>query len=177
MYLEAVEIIGDWMKDSNNGVNAMLSQLELSPGDLRPPTVKTIMDESRDQEVIKRMEPQNVPAIYIFLDDPILVNAIDPTGVQQKIEELPITLRYITREIEPVKVRRHTMYTLRAMLMSLNRLNLPDNQSSRVKNSICLEVIVSVATLGDILEKVGDASTVTGAVISTWMATDRLPKG
>lgn len=178
MYLEAVEMIADWVKDPSNGVNAMLAGLtdKLAPGDVPPPQVKTIQDESRNVEVIKRMEPQNVPALYIMLEEPILVDAIDPTGVQQRIRELPISMRYITREAEPVKVRRHTMYTLRALLMSMNNLNLPDYESNRLRRSVCLEAIVSTAVLGDIIEKVGDVSSVTGAVIITWSAVDTAPK-
>ena len=176
MYLEAVEIVADWLKDGEHGVNNLLLSLPLDAGEAdRPPQIALIQDEARDDAVILRKEPIDFPAIYVLLEDPILVNAVDPTVIQQRIEELPISIRYITRNVEPVSRRRHTMYTLRAILKSMNRLNLQENEDARGRNQICLDAIVQTNALGNLTEKIGNMS-VTGAVIINWSAVDIQPR-
>lgn len=173
MFLEAPLIIGDALKDEEIGVNAMISSLALEAGDKGPPMVKDIVNEAENHEVAAKIEPQNYPAIYVMLDDPILIDPVEPTGLRQKITDLPVAIRYITNVDDPVQIRRETMYTLRAIVKTLVRLNKQVNLAKRTRNKICLTAITNLAVF-EMRETIGD-STVVGAVVVTWEATNTDP--
>ena len=173
MYLEAPLIISDALKDDLIGVNAMIATLNLDAGGSGPVMVQDIVNEAENVEVAAKLEPQNYPAIYVMLDDPILIDPVEPTGLRQKITDLPIAIRYIMIDTDPVALRRQTMYTLRAIAKTLVRLEKNENLAKRTRNEICLIAMTNLAMF-ELRETLGDA-TVVGAVVVTYEATNTDP--
>ncbi len=174
MILEPVELVTTWLKHETYGVNALLRTLLVDSSD-SVPQVEGIFDEENDEQVMNRQDPQDAPAIYVMADDPVYMDPPDPTGVRQKIPEFPIVIRYLTRSTDLRKIRRDTRYTIRAIVKSLNNLNLPTNRTSRTKRSVYMVGIKEITALGGIREQVGDATSVTGAVIVVWDVDDQDP--
>lgn len=173
MYLEAALIISDALKDELIGVNAMLATLDLDMGDRGPVMVRDIANEAENIEVAAKLEPQNYPAIYVMIDDPILIDPVEPTGVKQKITDLPVAIRFLIAEDDPVQARRQTMYTLRAIAKTLVRLEKNENLAKRTRNKICLVAMTNLAMF-EIRETVGQG-TVVGAIVVTYEAVNTDP--
>jgi hypothetical protein len=173
MIIEAVRIVRSWLEDDQYGVNAMIATLTPNVGDLDVPEVKEILDEVTHQQVMLGEPPTRSPAIYIMLDEPVQMEAIAPTGNSQKITDLPIAIRYLRAKIDQDKARLATLYTLRAIVKSLVRLDKNVNQSSRSLNNIYLERMINLSVL-DPRETVGDCQ-VMGAVLVTYQAFENDP--
>jgi hypothetical protein len=173
VYYDAVKIISNALKDGTIGVNAMIDTLDLPDGVSAPPDVVDIVDEVTNVEVADKLQPQNTPAIYVMLDDPIIIGPLDMNGVKQKIEDLPIVIRYLTRNAEPVALRRQAMLTMRAIVKTLVRLDNNANSSMRELNQIYLIAMTNLAVM-EIREGIGDAMAV-GAVVVTYQAENQDP--
>lgn len=173
MYIEAAKIVSDWLKNANYGVNAMLATIPLESGDESPPAVQDILNEVDDIEATARRQPQNYPALVIVTDDPIIIDPTIGTGVKQKISDLPVAIRYFNTETDLVRLRRQTMYTLRAIKKALWRLDYNANQDDRTRNGVCLIKANQIIAM-EIRETVGDA-TVVGALVATYEADDLDP--
>ena len=173
MYLEAALIVSDWLKHPEYGVNAMIDDLDLDTGDEAPPAIVDIVNEAEDIEVAGKKEPQNCPAIYVMVDDPIIIDTTIGSGVKQRITDLPVAIRYIIINTDLVTLRRETMYTLRAIKRSLWRLDKNANVNSRTRNGICIIRAVNLIVM-EIRESLGDA-TVVGAIVVTYEADDTDP--
>ena len=173
MYYEASKIISAALKDATIGVNAMITSLSLPAGVSRPPAVADIVDEGTDIEVANMLGPQNTPALYVMLDDMIQMAPEDPNQVKQQIIDLPIAIRYMTRNVDSVTLRQEAMLTLRAVIKTLIRLDRNENADKRDLNGIFLIAMTNLTAL-DIRESVGDAMAV-GAVVVTYQAENTDP--
>jgi len=168
VYYDAVKIISNALSNVTIGVNAMIDTLDLPAGISAPPDVVDIVDEVTNIEVAEKLQPQNTPAIYVVLDDPIIMGSMEQNGAKQMITDLPIAIRYITRNVDTVSLRQQTMLTLRAIVKSLVRLDQHAYESLRELNQINLIGMTNLATM-EIREGIGDAMAV-GAVIVTYQA-------
>ncbi len=173
MYYEAPVMIANALKHSVIGVNAMIESLNLESGVQGPPMVRDIVNETEHPEVANRLDPQNTPALYVMVDAPLLMDGGDPMQLKQNIQDLPVSIRYVTREVDSVRVRVEAMYTIRAVVKTLTRLNRNEYLALRQRNQITLEAIKDIAVL-EIQEDVGDAVSVIGLVVN-WTACNRDP--
>lgn len=170
MILEMERMITDWLDDATYGVNAQIDTLDLDAGDSDPPDIKIIEDITRSARVALRQDPSNYPAIYVMADGgfemegEVMTNA----GPRRSLN-LPVAIRYLVQKADLDKGHRDTRYTLRAIVKSLKALTEAD-QTTRTRNSICLERIESV-THELVFEEVGE-SVVTGAVVVTLFVRD-----
>lgn len=77
--LEVIRIVADWLGHPTYGVNALLPQVGLDPGDTAPPAVVAILDETRDGRTAVDLPPDPETAADQY--PALLIRALRPTDV------------------------------------------------------------------------------------------------
>lgn len=133
MINEATLLISEWLKHPTHGVNAILATIprhRVGGGtDYPKPKDVTIYNDVDDDSVSKELEPDVVPALVVFCDSDMEVEA-GRAGDKLKGNGLVVVIAYIVRDVDSwAKARRDGGFTLRAVRQSLNRLNTADHSN------------------------------------------------
>ena len=175
--IEGARSVTDWLQHATYGVNAKLALVPRDPDDPAPPSLALIADETRHLHAALGLmpdpkQPDQYPCLLVAEDGTEISNA-DP----QELGESRVTLliRYGQRTVEPAKGLQASCYTLRAVLMSLRELHLPDHEAARTRNEIQL-VVCEQMSLTPLFQEADDAW-VTGAVRVTYLVRDNIPRG
>lgn len=170
--LETIRMVTDWLQDATDGVNAKIAAIPLDAGDSAPPGIALFADDTRDEVVALRQEPQKYPAIYVTEDAPWTMEGEVATDIR-RATELTLAIRYIVRVHDKFSGRRDTYYTLRAIVASIKELMENANLAARTRNQVCIEALLEITQL-IVHEGVGEG-TVTGAVVLTMRVLDAAP--
>lgn len=168
MILEGIRITADALADDVIGVNARIDKLKQDDGDPKPPDVLKVWDTTRHpQAVTGQVGPE--PCLIVSQERPVVVDGERGT-IYRDADDLAIAIRYATGKADVAVAMRDGLYTLRAILESIEELAKNENVAKRTRNSVCLDVIQRLV-YGQLLEEMTDGR-VTAAVIVGWHARD-----
>ncbi len=163
MILEPIRMVTDWLADEDNGVNTHLLTIDVDADDQAPTPVRLVADETRDDWVARKDTPVTHPALVITMDAPFTMARKVATGQYREADDVVVAIRYIRSDHETAAAIRDTLYTLRAVVSSIEVLMGNDNLPARTRNQVCITDLTSISQLL-VFEAVGN-SAVTGAVL------------
>lgn len=142
---ECVELTGRCLNHAQYGVNAYLANLPLTPGHERPPPVLGVFDEVNDDRAQQPDDSQmDSPVILVNTNGPVEFTG-EAQGGRPRRGKLPLAIRLIYTGIPDAPRRRAMLYTLRAILRSLDQLTTEANVA--VEHTLNQVTVISKETL------------------------------
>lgn len=179
--LETLELSKRCLAHLDFGVNAYLRGLPLTPGHIRPPEIVRILAEHDDDEAASGDTVMDWPVILITTDGPASRDAEKHLAMPHRLV-VPLAFRYIHSGVMDAERRRHTLYTLRAILRSLDQLTNESNTAvTRTLNDIWIisKSDLSVGIIGEAFQGEDDQSSLilAGALRVSFFVQDDQPQG
>lgn len=177
MFLETTRIITDWLNNGTYGVNAKLAALPKDVGD-NPPAVQLIVDETRNGVAARERIPvpgTAGPVITVHIARPAIVHT-ELADAYRDVPDLPVVIRYAdTNQVASDVGTRNAMYTMRAVLQSINALmGAPGDGGARERNQVAIanvkDEVQAVPVFQDVEDKV-----ITGGLVFSFYVRDKLP--
>lgn len=135
MLNEIVRMTVDALTHSTEGVNAQLSSLPLDAGDSQPPDVMRIMDETADDEVVRRETVPDWPVLQVFGEG---VAEMEGQASQDHhdADAASVAILYVTDDADSAEAVEEANYTQRAIYRALE--SLMGRAADRKRNKIQL---------------------------------------
>jgi hypothetical protein len=138
MILETVRMVTDWWADEQYGINAQLARvstdLQLDDGDQPLPLVKKVLDPTRDLAAAREQAPADWPVVLVRQWAPAHLDQLASQGLIQG--GVDVSGAYVTRQEDGPAATYAALYTLRAMVRSLEDLMAPGNQGARQRGGV-----------------------------------------
>lgn len=172
MHLQAIRVVADACRDDRNGVNAQLALLQRDPyvEDRQPPPVTAVLDPTTSRKVAAGDLPADSPLLVVTLGGESRL----PSGAVQQARRdaiVPIDVWYATRVQDEDRAVVDTLYTLHAVLETINWLSLPAQEANRQRGRVQVRSIQE-ATWGLIDPFQVKTHTMTGKVSVLWQVRD-----
>lgn len=185
MRLEVVRMVTDWLRRTDgNGVNDMIPLVPRDEGDDQPlelPVVESedgeapaVYDVTRHEWVARRLDPPNLPCLYVTTEGSIDVHGEEMTGNYRDTETpLIVAVRYLATASDLQRGITAGEYVLRAVRMSMNRLMQQEQDGARTRNNVVMTAF-DRGTYHPIVEAIGEAR-VAGALTMEFDVRDAAP--
>lgn len=172
MIVEVLRIVADALDDDEIGVNVELGTLPYDDEDDsdRPPAIEAVLDPTRDEYAAAGEIGPTWPVLVVTQDGPVEVEP--ERGAKLRDHTVPVAIRYATGDANLARATRHGLYTLRALLRSLETLSDNEHVDRRKRNKVTLRKFTRV-TWGQLFEKVDEESYVAAAMRLDVLAVDR----
>lgn len=171
MIIETIRAVADALTTGSYGVNYQIQNLSVESGDVQPPQIVEIVDETRSDEVAVGRYPKNYPCLVVTLDGNPTLQGDVVSGVRDG--EVSVVIRYITKDADSAKSVVDTYNTLRAVMRTLKEFNSNIRSADRMRNDVqiieCLNVEVTQT-----FQQLEDSFN-TGAVKATFRVRDIQP--
>lgn len=141
MHLEVLRMMVDALSDPATGIEAQLNSIPKDAEDLNvtiTPPVK-YLDPTRDEQAALKGEQLDFPVIVVSADEPAVADGMIHTMNvhHRQADHMPISVRYITREMDSADGVRDALYCERAILRALYQwLKLDGGDSKRMRNGV-----------------------------------------
>lgn len=155
MILEPNRLITDWLNGTltdyaglNKGVGAALTSLFTSgsyndSGDAKPST-PTAYDETRNAAVARNDVPDTLPAILVS------VSRAEWSAIYMaqppRVGTCSLLVRYVIKNSDTDEGVQDAAYVLRAILISIQELWLPQNDTKRTRNGVTIYPVGDTVT-------------------------------
>ena len=134
MILETIRLVANALATGSYGVNTQLSSLTLDVGDTVPPSLVTVVDETRNDEVAVGRYPETYPCLVVTLDGSVELQGEVTSNYRDA--EVTVMVRYVQSNIETAQARTDCYYTLRAVQKCLKTFFSNLQAADRSKNNV-----------------------------------------
>lgn len=144
MLVEVPDLVAEWLRHPQYGVNALLPSVPRNGLDREPPPLRCVLAETRSGDVARGTFP-NDPLAYPLLAVWIPREVAISTTVRQgkwDVPSLPVRIAYAVRAVDSERGLTDAGYTIRAILRSLWAFEDGSNTTAvaaRRRNSITIQ--------------------------------------
>lgn len=136
MILEAIRSLTDGLANATYGVNVKLASLQLDGSDVRPSSIVTIADETRDSVVARNRLPQTLPGIAVALQDAVTADGEVMTSYRDAT--ITMSIRYGVDQSDTDIGNANIYYVMRAIEECLKDYHSNANASDRLRNNVII---------------------------------------
>lgn len=135
MMLETIRILANGLGDPDLGVNVQLQSVPICTGDKRPDKVKKILDITRSKQAVELQRTgteagPDWPVIVVLGPEEVIWKGEVNTTIRDT-RGFPVTMFYITKDVDDDLAVCASAYTMRAMVMCLRQLEQNQYQVSK----------------------------------------------
>lgn len=136
---EPVRLLADWLGDPTNGIAALLAAVPRDSGDPPPPSLITVLDETRHEAATAGHFPDPGSGIAVTVQMTSAVAGDDRAAQNSGHGSWNMLVRVGLRNTNGAAAKRDGNYVLRALLWSLRKYRQQDpNSAARTRNAFRL---------------------------------------